>query len=622
MTEFKEYALSIKEIYNISSENFLKELTTFLVDNKWFGIEPVWKDGSMLVEPSEFQDYLPLIQEYFNNTKLNPTQKYEILIKKLSSNMSDSADKVEKFFDQFSISDSLRYQVTGFILKHINMDIRLLTDAKINAIITVLCADEQKCVGDCFTLFLAWCKEHYKTRYVEDYMLSRRFTRDEDNAAYEMEEYLQLLYYLYCPTYIESNDMYACAAESKNYVDTWVYLALHFICSVRDTDITRIYHPKLKSKPEDVLEMVKSGTFPEEEARMILYSVTWRLKYLPLLPNKNKRHSGIPDVKFNIPESCEVHIGTLFAIAEAHRILAGVPDDEPFIRRVKSYNEISRYMGDEIGILFLESDFKARSMNKSYMQSVFVLTDNVLEDDDEFNTKGYMMAALARSHKGSYGEFAKTTYTYLKDAKLNGLTPEFVARELFERGVLSFIPSMLLKMITNGEYNKLSVQNQTLLIQELGMTPAEIEATVRKSTAVYKKSSEIVKKLYSATDKESIIMALHRIGNGEAVSKQDECECLLTAFHKVCPYNDKHNCIGCEYEISTKATMFLMVSEYKRLVKQLNSVTSLNEKEKNEYLLKNIILPTMDEMITCVAENYGEEAVHVLEKILEDNING
>ena len=48
----------------------------------------------------------------------------------------------------------------------------------------------------------------------------------------------------------------------------------------------------------------------------------------------------------------------------------------------------------------------------------------------------------------------------------------------------------------------------------------------------------------------------------------------------------------------------------------------VNEKEKNEYLLKNIVLPTMDEMISCVAENYGEKAVHVLEKILEDNING
>lgn len=89
-------------------------------------------------------------------------------------------------------------------------------------------------------------------------------------------------------------------------------------------------------------------------------------------------------------------------------------------------------MGDEIGMLFIESDFKARRMNKAYMQSVFELTDTISQEGDEFNTKGYMMAAFARSHKGTFGEFAHTTYTYLKDANFNGLTPEFVARELLK----------------------------------------------------------------------------------------------------------------------------------------------------------------------------------------------
>jgi hypothetical protein len=622
MIDFKEYTLNIKDMYNISSENFLKDLSSFLVDNKWFGIEPVWNDGSMYIEPADFQEYLPLIKEYFANNNMDTNKKYEVLYDKLSLSMRDTSDKLQSFFEQFNFPATIRYELTSFIFKYIHLDVCMLTDSKINEIIEILCDEEQKCVGDAFTMFLAWCREHYKTRYVEDYILSQRFTRTDDNGAYDMEEYLHLLYYLYNPDYIENNDMYIRAAESKNYTDTWLYLALHYVCSIRDTDITRLYHPKLKYEASEILEMIKNGTFPEEDARMTLYSVTWRLTYLPLIPNKIKKHSGIPNVKFDVPESCEVHIGTLFALSEAHRLLEGVPDDEPLIRRVKSYSEISRYMGDEIGILFFESDFKARSMNKSYMQSVFVLTDNVMEENDEFNTKGYMMAALARSHKGSYGEFAKTTYTYLKDAKLSGLSPEFVARELFERGVLSFIPSMLLKMITDGEYNKLSVHNQTRLIKELDMTPSEIETIVRKATASFKKSAEIVNKLYTSSDRNSIIKALHRIGNGEAVSKQNECECLYTAFHKVCPYDENHNCIGCDYEISTKSTMFLMVSEYNRLMDLYKNSESLNEKEKNEYMLKSIVLPAMDEMITCVSENYGEHALSVLEKILEENING
>lgn len=83
---------------------------------------------------------------------------------------------------------------------------------------------------------------------------------------------------------------------------------------------------------------------------------------------------------------------------------------------------------------------------------IYILTDDILGVNDEFRVKGYMLAALARSHKGSYGDFAKTTSIYLKDAKMSGYTPEFVAKELFERGVLSVIPSMLLKMVAGEEY--------------------------------------------------------------------------------------------------------------------------------------------------------------------------
>ena len=58
------------------------------------------------------------------------------------------------------------------------------------------------------------------------------------------------------------------------------------------------------------------------------------------------------------------------------------------------------YMGEEIGNLFLERNFSSRSANKSYLQSVAMLADDVLEEKSELNIKGYFLAALARSHKG------------------------------------------------------------------------------------------------------------------------------------------------------------------------------------------------------------------------------
>ena len=192
------------------------------------------------------------------------------------------------------------------------VDVCFVTDAGLKELVDVVCEDIPKYVGDAFTMFLAWVKEHYSVCYVNDYMLTKRISREDENEAYEQEDYLQLLYYLYCPSYIDDRHMYQKAAQSKNYADTWLYLALHFICALRDTDLVRIPHPRLEREPEDILKDIKRGTFTDKEAVKVIYSIIYPLRNSPLKPNKTKRYSSVPYIKFDVPESCEVHIGMLF----------------------------------------------------------------------------------------------------------------------------------------------------------------------------------------------------------------------------------------------------------------------------------------------------------------------
>ena len=336
-------------------------------------------------------------------------------------------------------------------------------------------------------------------------------------------------------------------------------------------------------------------------------------------PHKTLGTQGISDIQFHVPESVEVHMGKLFAIAEAHFQLSGHDSiTEPLIRVITSYGQITRYMGEEIGELFLESDFRTRKANKSYLQMIYLLTDEIIDNNDDFNVKGYILAALARSHKGSYGEFASQTATYLKDAKMNGYSPEFVARELFERGVLSFVPSMLLKVITDGEYNKLSPQNQTKLICELNLTPLEIDNVMGLSQNAYSQATKITNEIIKSNTPIDIVKILHRIGNGNAVSKTDGCLCLITAMKKMCPYNDKATCIGCEYEVSTKTTLGVLVNEYKRLLDEYDKANSEIIKERNKTMVKNIILPKLNEILICVEQNFGSEIKNSLETIIKE----
>ena len=412
------------------------------------------------------------------------------------------------------------------------------------------------------------------------------------------------------------------AAISKDYADTWLFLALHFICALRGTDLEQLGHPQLPRTPKEVLKSVRSGNWSSSEARRTLLSITTRLTYLNITPNKTKRTKNISQIKFQVPESCQVLIGTLLAICEAHYQLNKDNNDEPLIRQIKEYKRISRYMGKEIGDLFLERNFSSRSANKSYLQTVAMLADDVLQEKSELNIKGYFLAALARSHKGSFDEFAQTTTTYLKDAQLSQLKPEMVARELFERGVLSMIPSMILTIVTRGKYKELSPSQQTQMIKQLDLTPNEIEKTLALSIQAEVKSQKALKILVEEeAEPNQLLTICHRIGNGEAFSKQGESMCLLSALGKICPYDDRQHCIGCHYELQTKSTLLLLVGEFNRLNKQYSRVRTDLEKGKIRSILEEQIKPCLTEMLQALCEQYGDDVLHDYEEIIKELIN-
>ena len=125
--------------------------------------------------------------------------------------------------------------------------------------------------------------------------------------------------------------------------------------------------------------------------------------------------------------------------------------------------------------------------------------------------------------------------------------------------------SMLLKMLLGEDYNKLSVEGQTKLLKEVNFSPADAEMCVAVMQRGMRQSTKMVTDIYNHSSKKEIAEILHRIGNGDAVSKTNTCLCLMTAMGRMCPHPDVKNCPGCEYEISTKTTMFLMVREAKRL---------------------------------------------------------
>ena len=616
VVDLKNYLERILVELGAATIKHREKVSGFLLDNEWFGVSINLDDYTISEKDVE------VLKNHIKDYLTTPPG-----IKSMEGIFSKKFPSTSELFVQFAeeekLSETNRFYLLDFLAYYLTKDLFLYGDAEVETLVEVATEVLTKSQGNILIQFIKWLLNKGVTRYRVSFEMTKRYTIESANGAYELDEYLELMYYLFNENYIIKNDMLCKAANSKNYADTWLYLGLHFICALRSTDLERLGHPKLTREPLEVLEAVVDGTWSSSEARRTLLSITTRLTYLNLTPNKTKNASNVAQLKFHVPESCQVLIGTLLAICEAHfQLQIPFNAENPLIRQIKTYEKITSYMGEEIGNLFLERNFSSRSANKSYLQSVAMIADDVLEEKSELNIKGYFLAALARSHKGDFNEFAQTTTTYLKDAQLGQLKPEMVAKELFERGVLSMIPSMLLTIVTRGKYKKLSPSQQTQMIKSLDLTPIEIEKTLELSIRADSRSQQALKTLVeNNVDPEQLLTICHRIGNGEAFSKQGESMCLLSALGKLCPYDDRQHCVGCQYELQTKSTLLLLIGEFNRLNKQYQKLKNELERGKVRAILEKQIKPCLTEMLQALSEQYGEAVLSDYEDIIKELVS-
>lgn len=616
VVDLKSYLERILVELGAATIKHREKVSGFLLDNEWFGVSINLDDYTITEKDAE------VLKNHIKDYLTTPPG-----IKSMEGIFSKKFPSTSELFVQFAeeekLSETNRFYLLDFLAYYLTKDLFLYSDAEVETLVEVATEALTKLQGNILIQFIKWLLNKGITRYRVSFEMTKRYTIESANGAYELDEYLELMYYLFNEDYIIKNDMLSKAANSKNYADTWLYLGLHFICALRSTDLERLGHPKLTREPLEVLEAVVDGTWSSSEARRTLLSITTRLTYLNLTPNKTKNASNVAQLKFHVPESCQVLIGTLLAICEAHfQLQIPYNAENPLIRQIKTYEKITSYMGEEIGNLFLERNFSSRSANKSYLQFVAMLADDVLEEKSELNIKGYFLAALARSHKGDFNEFAQTTTTYLKDAQLGQLKPEMVAKELFERGVLSMIPSMLLTIVTRGKYKELSPSQQTKMIKSLDLTPVEIEKTLELSVRADLRSQQALKTLVeNNVEPEQLLTICHRIGNGEAFSKQGESMCLLSALGKLCPYDDRQHCVGCQYELQTKSTLLLLIGEFNRLNKQYQKLKNELERGKVRAILEQQIKPCLTEMLEALSEQYGEAVLSDYEDIIKELVS-
>lgn len=611
--------------YRIARECFIE----YMIDNMWFGLTPCveydFGEKTIFFTSEEVELFEDKFEFYMQHHFLNAKEKVDVLSDLLASKFPESASHLSNYLESEK-NDNINEALLNFLVYYLEKEISNYTNIEMRALIERMTDEAPLSVGIRFTDFLSIMRCKTNTKYTNDFTMHQRNTESRVKTAYDSETYLKLAYYLFNEDYIAENEMVADACASWKTANAWLYLAIHMICSLRDSDIVLLPHPRLNKAPEEIIKSIESDTFSDAEAKACVFSMVSKLGFFSSAPNKTAAASNIPSIKLHIPESGQVLFGKLFALAEAHRRISRNNADN-LIKPVHDYDLICTHLGDDIGYLFLQDNFSTRSANKTYMQAIELFADQVLDlNGNMTHAKGYMLAALARSHKGSFGEFAQTSEIYLKDAKFSGYSPEFIVKELFERGVCSFIPSMLLTMVTDGSYAKLPIGHQTELIQHLSLSAGNVEDLIDIVKTTKEKTKEMVAAIVQTSPSEptynsDILQILQNIAAGGAVSKQNNVMCLMTAMGKGCTSPSSQQCIGCQYEISTKSAIFTMMSEYQRMQQLKETAQYPHIKAKYVSLLKTVLVPKISEVLICMQETYGEESIHELEAIIKEMQN-
>lgn len=217
----------------------------------------------------------------------------------------------------------------------------------------------------------------------------------------------------------------------------------------------------------------------------------------------------------------------------------------------------------------------------------------------------------------TFNEFQK----YIKSAKIDEES-QFYIQDFFAYYLEKDLPSMLLTIVTRGKYKELSPSQQTQMIKELNLTPSEIEKTLELSVRANTRATNALKMVVNqGLGTDQLLTICHRIGNGEAFSKQAESMCLLSALGQLCPFDDRHHCVGCQYELQTKSTLLLLIGEFNRLNRRYTEVTSDLEKGKIRSIIEMQIKPCLEDMLQALSEQYGEDVLNDYEEIIKELVS-
>lgn len=595
------------EHFSLQNWKCKKELFMFLKENAFFGVsalEHAKLDETLFVSRTDLLKLEPGLALWIRSYGAGNNEKLILLTDRLRSLVPKTGNLFADYIEHNCSDSRAAWILADYLCFTLKTELVEMDETELDSLAAEMDKELPLNAARLFSIFLVYVREN---RHLSNgwtfHFKSRREPQPQE--AYTALDFLRMAYIVFNDEAWEKEQLLKKALQSKNAADLWLFVSLHFICGWRRTDLLRLPMPKLPVPGDKLRKEIALGDFNTEN---ILNELEGRLRYAPRRPHKTEAYEGVSDLKLFFPESLREPMGIILAVAVSHH--EDIEPGECFLKAAGQRKQLQSFFGKDFVAACGNRDFSTRRANKAYLQGL-----EAVAEDSSAKPKGYMLAALARSHKGHLGSLPTTTDIYLRDANFSGYRPEFIAREMFERGVFSFIPALMLEMYAQQDYRKLSPSAQTELISEIGVAAYGLEnMTKAVETSLVKARSAIAEIMRRPESiRGTVADILQNIAAGNAPGKQEGCLCLMMAAGFACTDVERNCCLGCGYEIYTKTILYQLTKEYARLL-ELKKAADNTEAERCTKILKEAVMPAVAEMITSIKKLYPESDLSAMLK--------
>lgn len=581
--EYMEVNLCVKQLcqnpaFSLKSEQINRTWQDFLYGNAT-QLELRQQNGVLYLPVKRTEVQNAILTLFFEFYDLSDEEIHAKMTEKLKERMPVALSLLKEKNTRLTIQNGVMVQLFLYAKHDLPDFTQSELDRVTKAFETVPLVD-----GECFGWMMEQAYQRYPCRFrkLPKFKQSVRSVVPRIKEAYTVEQYAAMAYCLFHPKYIEQQELLQKACDNAMMAEAWLYLSLHWICALRQSDLQKIPILSLPGDAEMLLQQIKTNSLPDAMYEEVLDRLAFQIQMHPWKPQKTHQYN-VPNVKLFFPQSLKAHFGMLYLLVLVHRELEHRQDKKLF--RLPHTDLLVKFLGKTFVDQLDKGRFSSRAANKAFLQGLQENTDQ----HPEIRITGYMMASLARSHKGRGQELAAVTEVYLRDAKFTGQCAEYFAKMMFDRGVLSFVPDLMLKIVYGSAYESLPLDDQTQLIQSVGIVPSQIEGLMMTSVQAMQQARTDVMELLKMQAQSQIMEGLIQISQGQAASKGDHSYCLRRALGQKC---DHVTCIGCPYELQTRTGIYMLTQQYQHMMgqyRQANQTSKAREAARYRRMIERVM---------------------------------